>query len=109
MPPAKKQPPKKSSSKTDSSSSIDFATSIKKLETIVNKMQSEDLDLEKSLHNFAEGVKLVKSCQQGLQQAQQKVDILMQDMQQEGAALEVFNQQTIADQADQNDDQKKNL
>lgn len=63
-----------------SADSIDLTASMHKLENIVQKMQTEDLDLEKSLQSFSDGVRLVKDCQEALNKAQQKVEILMQDV-----------------------------
>lgn len=59
-----------------STKKIDFATSLKKLESIVNTIEQGGLSLEKSLELFAKGVALTKECQQSLQAAEQKVKIL---------------------------------
>jgi exodeoxyribonuclease VII small subunit len=56
----------------------DFETSLKELETLVEKMEQGDLSLEESLRHFERGVQLSRSCQQALKEAEQKVEILMQ-------------------------------
>jgi len=56
----------------------DFETALQELETLVEKMEQGDLSLEESLSQFERGVKLSRSCQQALQAAEQKVEILMQ-------------------------------
>lgn len=53
-------------------------TSLDNLETLVERMESGDLSLEESLKAFEEGVRLSRNCQQALQQAEQKVRILLQ-------------------------------
>ena len=55
----------------------DFETSLKELETLVEKMEQGDLSLEESLSHFERGVQLSRSCQQALKAAEQKVEILM--------------------------------
>jgi exodeoxyribonuclease VII small subunit len=57
--------------------SPNFETSLKELETLVEKMEQGDLDLEESLRHFERGVQLSRSCQQALKAAEQKVEILM--------------------------------
>lgn len=59
-----------------SAKKTDFATSLKKLESIVNTIEQGGLSLEKSLELFTKGVTLTKECQQALQVAEQKVKIL---------------------------------
>ncbi len=56
--------------------SLDFAGSLKELETIVNAMEQGGLSLEESLELFAKGVALTKECQKTLKAAEQKVKIL---------------------------------
>lgn len=53
-------------------------TSLDNLESLVERMESGDLTLEESLKAFEEGVRLSRDCQQALQQAEQKVRILLE-------------------------------
>ncbi|MDX1803672.1 MAG: exodeoxyribonuclease VII small subunit [Alcanivorax sp.] len=53
-------------------------TSLDNLEALVERMESGDLTLEESLQAFEEGVRLSRQCQQALQQAEQKVRILLE-------------------------------
>jgi len=57
----------------------DFETSLKKLETIVTKMEGGELSLEQALKQFEEGVALARQCQLVLSQAEQRVEQLMAD------------------------------
>lgn len=57
----------------------DFEKSLNELECIVNKMESGDLALDESLNTFEKGIKLANSCQAALDQASQKVNILIEE------------------------------
>ncbi len=63
------------------SKKFNLETSLKELETIINKMDadSENLSLEESLKHFESGIKLSKQCQKTLQDAEHKVDMLTAD------------------------------
>lgn len=54
-----------------------FESKLKRLEEIIHAMESDELELEKSLALFEEGVHLTKECQAHLAQAEQKVKILV--------------------------------
>jgi exodeoxyribonuclease VII small subunit len=55
----------------------DFESSLTELEALVDKMEEGDLSLEESLGAFEEGVQLTRQCQHILEQAEQKVRILI--------------------------------
>lgn len=55
----------------------DFETSMRDLETIVERLEKGDLSLEESLAAFERGVLLTRSCQTALKEAEQKVEILL--------------------------------
>lgn len=54
-----------------------FEQSLKKLETIVDKLEKGDLPLEESLKLFEEGVALSSACKQELEVAEGKVEQLI--------------------------------
>ncbi len=56
---------------------MDFEKKLKRLEEIVEAMEDGELALEKSLQLFEEGVKLTKDCHLQLNEAEQKVKILV--------------------------------
>ena len=56
-----------------------FEASLEKLEKIVSRLEEGDLSLEASLTAFEEGMKLAKSCEERLNEAQQKIEILTKD------------------------------
>ncbi|HKQ31281.1 MAG TPA: exodeoxyribonuclease VII small subunit [Burkholderiales bacterium] len=56
----------------------DFEAALAELEKIVEKMEAGDQSLEESLKAFQRGVELARSCQQGLKEAEQRVEKLIQ-------------------------------
>jgi exodeoxyribonuclease VII small subunit len=54
----------------------DFETSLQALEDIVSKMEQGTLSLEQSLEAFEQGVKLTRTCQSTLKEAEQRVSKL---------------------------------
>ena len=56
----------------------DFEQALSDLETIVERLEHGELPLEESLKQFERGVQLARSCQELLEQAEQKVEILLQ-------------------------------
>ena len=54
-----------------------FEESLKKLESIVDKLEKGDLSLEDSLNLFEEGVGLSAACKKELEEADGKVQILI--------------------------------
>lgn len=55
-----------------------FEASLAELEQLVEQMEQGDLSLEDSLKSFERGVALTRTCQQALQEAEQKVQILLE-------------------------------
>jgi exodeoxyribonuclease VII small subunit len=53
-----------------------FEDSLSELETLVESMENGKLTLEESLAAFERGIALSRNCQQALQAAEQKVEIL---------------------------------
>ena len=56
-----------------------FEDALSRLETLVEKMESGDGTLEQSLDWFEEGMRLIKSCRQELESAEQKVKELIKN------------------------------
>lgn len=57
---------------------LDFETTLSQLENIVSRLEAGDLPLEEALKEFENGVKLAKLGQERLQQAEQRIQILLQ-------------------------------
>jgi exodeoxyribonuclease VII small subunit len=58
-----------------------FESSLEELERIVRDLEQGELTLEKSLELFEQGVKLSRECQERLNQAERRIEILMRDNQ----------------------------
>ena len=58
-----------------------FESSLEELERIVRELEQGELTLEKSLDQFEQGVKLSRECQERLNQAERRIEILMRDNQ----------------------------
>lgn len=56
----------------------DLETSLEDITGLIEKMEKGDLSLEQSLNCFERGITLIKHSQKILQEAEQKVQILMQ-------------------------------
>ena len=55
---------------------VPFEEALKKLETIVEAMESDDLPLETLLAKYEEGTKLARACQEKLAEAELKIQQL---------------------------------
>lgn len=79
----KKQPEKKEKAH------FNFESSLNELEKLVDALENGDLSLEQSLQDFERGINLTRACQNALTNAQQKVQILLE---QDGqSVLEDYN------------------
>jgi exodeoxyribonuclease VII small subunit len=64
----------------------DFEKALEELESLVEQLESGDLNLDQSLQQFKRGVELTRHCQGVLEQAQQTVEQLL-DPQDEDSAV----------------------
>ena len=58
-----------------------FEASLEALERIVQELEQGDLPLEKSLELFEQGIGLSRQCQDRLNQAERRIEILFRDNQ----------------------------
>ena len=56
-----------------------FESSLGELEKIVRKLEDGDLSLEESLKLFEDGVRLSRECQERLNKAERRIEILLKD------------------------------
>lgn len=68
-----------SDAKPDEPNTFQFETALQELEQLVEGMERGDLSLEDSLRQFERGVQLTRACQQALQAAEHKVEILQRE------------------------------
>jgi exodeoxyribonuclease VII small subunit len=57
---------------------VNFEESLMELEKLVEQMEKGELSLEESLQFFERGVELARACQSALQQAEQRVEKLLE-------------------------------
>ena len=63
--------------KADKPEKPDFEHSLARLEEIVRKLESANLPLDEAMKLFEEGMELSRDCQQQLEQAEGRVEILL--------------------------------
>ncbi|MCU1246752.1 MAG: exodeoxyribonuclease small subunit [Acidobacteria bacterium] len=57
----------------------DFEKSFQQLETIVKRLESEELPLDESLQLFEEGIRLSRFCHQRLEEVEKKIELILAD------------------------------
>ena len=58
---------------------INFEQAMKQLEDIALELEKNDLDLDKAVEKFEEGMELSKKCSKILEEAEKKITILVND------------------------------
>lgn len=58
---------------------VKFEQAMARLEAIVGELEKGDLPLDESLKIFEEGIRLSKNCLKVLEEAERKVEVLLQD------------------------------
>lgn len=58
---------------------VKFEQAMARLEAIVGELENGDLPLDESLKIFEEGIRLSKNCLKVLEEAEHKVEVLIQD------------------------------
>ena len=59
---------------------LTYTEGSQELERIIRSLESGDMELEESLESYTRGVELLKSLRSRLSEAEQKVSILLQDV-----------------------------
>lgn len=63
---------------------VNFEANLAELERLVERMERGELTLEDSLRHFEQGIHLIRACQQALQSAETKVQMLTRDADDDG-------------------------
>jgi exodeoxyribonuclease VII small subunit len=80
-----------------------FETQLAALEKVVRELERGDLPLEESLKLFEDGVRLSRECQERLNQAERRIEVLLRDT--EGRpVLSAFDEEDASGFARTNDD-----
>jgi exodeoxyribonuclease VII small subunit len=94
--------------------SQNFESSLAALEKIVRELERGELPLEKSLELFERGVKLSRECQERLQEAERRIEVLLQRDGGEGRSSssvlgalggEEFERLAVGDETEADDDE----
>jgi len=56
---------------------VNLEKSLADLEAIVDELETGDLSLDKAMKKFEDGIKLTRSCQAALKDAEQRVQVLL--------------------------------
>ncbi|MFO7603940.1 MAG: exodeoxyribonuclease VII small subunit [Gammaproteobacteria bacterium] len=70
---------KATTKKSSQNKALDFESALHELESLVDRMEQGETTLEESLTDFERGVALFRQCQKALDEAEQKVQILMKN------------------------------
>jgi exodeoxyribonuclease VII small subunit len=87
----------KDKSQTMSPKQKTFESSIGELEKIVRQLEDGDLSLEESLKLFENGVKLSRECQEQLNQAERRIEVLLKD-EKGNPDVQEINPETVRDE-----------
>ena len=88
----------------DQNNSQNFETSLEELERIVRELERGDLPLERSLELFEQGVKLSRTCQERLNEAERRIEILTRDNQGRSAIRSFEAESELGASANDEDD-----
>ncbi|NOX98345.1 MAG: exodeoxyribonuclease VII small subunit [Verrucomicrobia bacterium] len=84
---------KKSASDADDASSADisFEQALQELETLVESMESDQAPLDELIENYEKGTRLYDLCQQRLENAQRRVDLIREGAASDKKKLQPFD------------------
>lgn len=60
------------------STTFNFEEALEQLTALISQMEKGQLSLEQSLQQFEQGIRLIRQCQQTLNEAEQKIAILIE-------------------------------
>ncbi len=75
---------------------LQFEEAIEKLESIIERMESEQIPLEELLKDYEEGTKLLKLCRDRIDGARQKIDKINKELTDGSVILESLDEGGIS-------------
>ena len=60
-------------------SAMTYEQQLQQLETLIKQLENGDLSLDQTLAAYEQGVALIRACQQQLEQAEQRIQLLAHD------------------------------
>jgi exodeoxyribonuclease VII small subunit len=95
--------PKREQTKA-ASATPNFETQLASLERIVRELERGDLPLEQSLELFEQGVRLSRECQERLNEAERRIEVLLRGG--DGSTIAVpFEREALLDEEDEGEDE----
>jgi exodeoxyribonuclease VII small subunit len=89
---------------TKAAATPNFETQLASLERIVRELERGDLPLEQSLELFEQGVKLSRECQERLNEAERRIEVLLRVG--DGSTIAVpFEREALLDEEDEPEDE----
>ena len=79
---------------------LTFESGVVRLEEIVEALERGDLDLDKSLAFFEEGVRLSRELNKKLDEAEKKLELLLKDENGRPLSKPFFNDEPLVDEED---------
>ena len=74
---------------------ITFKAALSKLEKSVKRLEEDDIDLEKFVEIFTEGVQSATICQRKLNGAREKIDIVLKEFEGTAKELQPFDESDL--------------
>ena len=84
------------SQKKGTEENLQFEEAIEKLESIIERMESEQIPLQELLKDYEEGTKLLKLCRDRIDGARQKVDKINKELTNGSVMLESLEDDGIS-------------
>jgi exodeoxyribonuclease VII small subunit len=91
-----------SSQKKGTEENLQFEEAIEKLESIIERMESEQIPLQELLKDYEEGTKLLKLCRTRIDGARQKVDKINKELTNGSVMLESLEDDGISSDEETN-------
>ena len=85
-----------SNQKKETEENLQFEEAIEKLESIIERMESEQIPLEELLRDYEKGTKLLKLCRDRINGARQKVDKINKELTNGAEMLESLEENGIS-------------
>ncbi len=80
--------------------SSEFEKSFQQLETIVKRLEGEELPLDESLQLFEEGIRLSRFCHQRLEEVEKKIELILADAKGQPVTEPFEEEEELADDAE---------
>ena len=90
------------SQKKETEENLQFEEAIEKLESIIERMESEQIPLQELLKDYEEGTKLLKLCRDRIDGARQKVDKINKELTNGSVMLESLEDDGISSDEETN-------